>query len=162
MSIIHSKKHYVHLSNGSVASGAATTFDAVEAVVAPAVGDAQEVVEGSTIKAVHFELWVWGAGASGTDTQFTCAIEKVSAGQTPMTFTQSSNLGAYPNKKNIFWTSQGVIGGVDTQSIPIIRDWLLIPKGKQRFGLGDVLSVTITTLGASLQRCGLITYKEYS
>ncbi len=159
---ITSKKHYVHLSNSSIASGADTSFDAVEAVVAPATANSQEVQEGSVVKAVFFEIWVWGSEISGNDTQFLMAIEKRPSEAPAMTFAQSSNLGAYPNKKNILYTTQGVIGGRDTQAIPLIRNWLLIPKGKQRMGLGDFISVTIAATGAAMQRCGIMTFKEYS
>ncbi len=159
---IHSKKHYVGLTNSTLASGSATTFDIVNAVVAPATSNAQDIVEGTIVKAIHHELWLWGSEISGNDGQFTVAIEKVPAGQTAMTFAQAANMGAYPNKKNIFYTTQGVLGGRDNNSIPVIRDWMLLPKGKQRMGLGDHISITIAAVGAALQRCGLFTYKEYS
>ncbi len=79
-----------------------------------------------------------------------------------MTYAQSLNLGAYPNKKNILYTTQGVIGGRDTQAIPVMRQWLLIPKGKQRMGLADKVEVTIASTGTAMQRCGIFTFKEYS
>ncbi len=159
---ITSKKHYVHLANASLASGALLSFAAVEGVVAPAVSAAQEVQEGSVVKAVYFEIWIYGLGATGVDTQFFMAIEKRPSNAPAMTFANSSNLGAYDNKKNILYTTQGVIGGIDTNSIPIIKNWLLIPKGKQRIGLGDNIQVNIATVGAAIQRCGVMTFKEYS
>lgn len=159
---IQSRKHYVHLSNAVTTTGTLLSFEAVNAVVAPATSLPADIQEGSVIKAVYFEIWIYGLGASGTDTQFFMAIEKLTGGQPEMTFAQSATLGAYPNKKNILYTTQGVIGGIDTNSIPIIKNWLLIPKGKQRFGLGDRLQVNISALGANINRCGIMTFKEYN
>ncbi len=158
---IVSRKHYVHLTNSELASGGITSFNAVDAVVAPATASSEDVIEGSVVKAVHFEIWCGGRGAANADTQFFMAIEKLPTSAPAMTLAQSSNLGAYPNKKNVLYTTQGVLGDGTTQSVPIIRDWLLIPKGKQRMGLGDRIAVTITTLGQAMNRCGIITYKEY-
>lgn len=129
--------------------------------MAPATSNANDVAEGSVIRAVHMEMWILGGGATTVDTQFIAQIEKVSSGASPATFANMLNLGAYANKKNILWTSQGVVGASDTNSIPIIRDWLLIPKGKQRFGAGDRLVMTVATVETTLQHCGLFVYKEY-
>ncbi len=158
---INANKHYVMIPNANIASAALGTIDVVDAVVAPATSNAFDVEEGSIVKAVYIELWIFGLGASGTDTQFFLAVEKLPAGATPMTQAQSLNLGAYPNKKNILFTSQGVIGGIDTNSVVVLRNWILIPKGKQRMGLADRIVLSVATLGAPMQRCGFITYKEY-
>ncbi len=158
---INANKHYVQFSNANIASGALEALIAVDAVQAPATGNARDVEEGSIVKALYLEIWCYGLGASGTDTQFFLDVEKIPSGATTMTFAQSSNLSAYPNKKNILYTTQGVIGGIDTNSVALLRNWILIPKGKQRMGLGDRVVVNVTTVGAPMQRCGFSTYKEY-
>ncbi len=160
---INTVKHYVHLGNAAIANGAILDYVIANAVVAPATGNAFDVREGSVIKAVHIEVWCMGAGATGEDTQFTAILYKNPSGATPITFAQSSNLGAYPNKKNILYTTQGVVGTfIDgTNPIPIIRQWFAIPKGKQRMGSDDSIRVAIASTGTILQRCGLSTYKEY-
>ncbi len=158
---INANKHYVQLSNANIASGALFAFTIVDAVSAPATTTTADVEEGSVVKAVYIEMWIYGLGASGTDTQFFLDVEKIPSGATTMTFAQSSTLSAYPNKKNILYTSQGVIGGIDTNSVAVLRNWILIPKGKQRMGLGDKIVLNIATIGAPLQRCGFSTYKEY-
>ncbi len=158
---INANKHYVHLSNNQVASGAISTIVQANAVVAPAASNPNDVEEGSVIKAIYIEIWLYGQGASGIDTQFFMCTMKKPSDAPDLTFGQSSNLGAYPNKKNVLYTTQGVIGGIDNNSIPIIKNWLLIPKGKQRMGLGDQIVTYITSVGAVMQRCGFATYKEY-
>ncbi len=161
---INTNKHYFHRTNISVGTGTVIAIEIVDAVTAPAVATAGEVRQGAVIKAIMVEFWLWGAGATGVDTQFNFIIEKVSSGQASVTAAQIVNLGAYPNKKNVFFYSQGVIGaGVDgAQAIPVHRAWMLIPKGKQRMGLGDKIVVSMEPIGSSIQLCGFATYKEYT
>ncbi len=120
------------------------------------------VIEGAVIKAVYCEVWIKGLGASDADTQFNLAIYKNPGGNHVMTYAETLTMMGYDNKKNILFSSQGVVGGIGGgQSVPVIREWLKIPKGKQRFGLGDTFIVTITTTGQSLDGCALFVYKEY-
>ncbi len=135
----------------------------IDAVIPSAVNLVNEVEEGSVVKAVFIERWIQSDGVETTRTQFNLTIEKVPAGQAPMTQVQSLNAGSYPNKKNILYMSQGILGGEGTQgAVPIIRNWFKIPKGKQRFGLGDRLFVNIAMLGQQAEACGFATYKEYT
>ncbi len=160
---INTVKHYVHFTNAILASGGIDGLEIVNAVVAPATSNAEDVREGAIIKAVYIEMWLTNDGGTGTDNQFNVALEKIPTSGIAMTYAQSVNLGAYPNKKNVLFTSQGVQGasvdGID--GIPVLRSWILIPKGKQRFGLGDRLVLNISSTGFSLRRCGMSTYKEY-
>ncbi len=160
---INANKHYVHLTNASVASGAIRNHFVVDAVVAPASANAFDVEEGSVVKAIYFEYWINSDGGTGTTTQFALIIEKVPSNLASVSAAQMLNLGAYTNKKNIFYSTQGNLGAsVDGQSsVPIQRGWLLIPKGKQRMGLGDRIITTIAPVGQAVTICGIVTYKEY-
>ncbi len=160
---INTVKHYVHRANNIVASGSILNDVIVDAVVAPAVAASNQVREGAVVKAVYVESWIQNDGGTGQDNQFNVALEKISSNGPAMTFTQSVNLGGYLNKKNILFTSQGVQGAsVDgVPAVPVLRAWVLIPKGKQRFGAGDSLVLNISSTGFSLRNCGLYTYKEY-
>ncbi len=161
---INTVKHYVTRTNTDTASAAVANTIWINAVVAPATGTTADVKEGSIVKAIHIEMWIQGSGTTGLDTQFNFAIYKAPAGIAAFTAAEMVNLGGTANKKNIFFVSQGVIGaGIDgNQSIPIFNAWLLIPKGKQRFGLGDRLFSTFTPTGTSCQNCGIATYKEFT
>ncbi len=159
--IINAIKHYVQHENAQIATGAIRTMVNAQAVAQSAVTTTADVVEGSIIKAFYLELWVKSFAAAGTDVKFQLCIEKVPAGVTSITFTQMNNLMSYPNKKNIFYYSQGVIGDSTTQGVPVVRNWFKIPKGKQRFGLDDAYVATISSTAAALQICGFSTYKEY-
>ncbi len=158
---IVSIKHYNNIENASVADAARRTMVAVNAVAQQSVSGTNDVVEGSIIKACFFEIWFKGNAVAGTEDKFQLVIEKVVADQASITFTQMNNLMSYPNKKNILFTSQGVTGDLTTQSVPIIRNWVKIPKGKQRFGVGDSLVVSVSSTGATANVCGLNVFKEY-
>ncbi len=160
---INSVKHYVQLENAVIADGARTTRVLVDAVASGTLPTStDEVHEGAIIKAVFIEMWFKGNATAGTEDKFQLVLEKIPAGGSGVTFTTMNNLSAYNNKKNILFVSQGVTGDLTTQSIPIIRNWFKIPKGKQRFGLGDLLAVSISSTGATANHCGFATYKEYN
>ncbi len=158
---INSIKHYVHRSNVGIATGTITNVIIVDAVVAPGNATPQAVTEGSVIKAVYLEFWLASNAAEGAETQFTLTVEKKRSLEAAMTNAQANNLGAYPNKKNILYTTQGIVNSnTGSGAVPVIRQYVLIPKGKQRFGLDDQFVVNIAAVGA-LQLCGISTYKEY-
>ncbi len=157
---INSLKHFVPTTNQAIASGAIVNVLVANSIVAPATTATNSVEEGSVVKAIHLEYWLTGNELSGNTTQFVLTVEKKPAGATSMTNAQALNLQSYLNKKNILYTTQGVLGSsIDGQSVPVIRDWQLIPKGKQRMGLGDQLVVNIAAVG-KLRVCGIAIYKE--
>ncbi len=159
---INSVKHYIHVENATVASGARRGVVLIDATAAPATSAVEDVKEGAIIKAVFIESWVKSNASAGTDTKFQFQIEKVPAGQVGVSFTQMNNLQTYDNKKNTLFFSQGVIGDLTTQAIPVVRQWFKIPKGKQRFGLGDRLIINVAATAAEINNCGFATYKEYT
>ncbi len=161
---INSIKHYVPQTNVGIASGAGLSITLVESVAAPATATTAEVKQGAIVKAIHVEYWLLNTGVTAEETQFVIALEKVPGGASgAMSVTDLLNLGAYDNKKNILWTSQGILASAldGVQAMPIIRTWVLIPKGKQRFGLNDKLVLSLTSVGQTLNICGLSTFKEY-
>ncbi len=159
--MVHSTKHYVQLPITSVATGVQDQNTIVLAVEGTLANLATEVSEGSTIKAVYFEMWLQNTGNLG---EFIATISKNPENNPGPTFAQQANLTAYTNKKNVFWTSQGLTSNDGVSGpVNIIRGWVKIPKSKQRFGLGDALTINISNVSSnSLNRCGFATYKEYS
>ncbi len=158
--IIHSIKRYPQFDNASTASGAR-----INRIVADAVNVAStvsQIQQGSVLKAVYLELWVRSQASTGNDTKFQLVVEKLPAGQTAITFTQMNNLETYPNKKNVLFFSQGVLGDLNTQAIPVVRQWFKVPKSKQRFGLGDRFVMSISATNFAIDTCGFATYKEYT
>jgi len=159
--IINAIKHYVQFENTEIANGTRRNMVAVTAVGQADVAATDEVVEGSVIKAIFLEIWVKSKAGAGLENKFQLAVTKAPSGIGTISFGDMNNLMAFDNKKNIFLFSQGVTGDLTTQSIPIVRQWFKIPKGKQRFGLGDRFEVTVSSTGAVFDSCGFATYKEY-
>ena len=142
-----------------VPDNTSNTFQLVEALAKGAARTAtSDVEEGAVVKAVYLEYWINGKMDDGTAQ---IIIYKRPAGVAGPTNAEMSNLAAYANKKNIFEMHQGLApaGG---NVVPMFRHWIKIPKGKQRFGLGDLLDVKISAVGSDLQICGFCTYKEYN
>ncbi len=157
---INTEKHYLATSKTSVAQSTVLAIPIVDAVADPTATN--EVQEGAIIKAVHLEYWVSVDATLGDIGQQIAVLEKVPVNQASITFAQIVNLGAYTNKKNILWTFQGLVNDSNSSgAIPIIRDWMLIPKGKQRFGLSDRLVFTLASVVTTAVICGLSTYKEF-
>jgi len=158
---IHSKKHYVQWSFSQVLSTARNNENIVDSVAVADINTAPEVNEGSVIKAVFVELWLL---SSSNDTTEIVTLMKSPAGVAPA-YTDLIALSTYDNKKNILFTHQGLSANDGISSARrVIAQWFPIPKGKQRFGLGDRLQLSIANQHASatLDYCGMATYKEYS
>jgi len=159
--IIHSQKHYVQLTLSPVTTGVSLSTLVVSAVEGTTANLVNEVIEGAIVKAVYVEIWAIG---SVSDQFFTAILEKTPAGSAAATVAQMAALGTYANKKNVLYTTQGLASNDGIAApIAIIRQWFKIPKGKQRFGLGDNLRFNLSSRGdATITICGFFTYKEYT
>ncbi len=154
-------KHYVQISRSQVSTVARNTEDIILAVEGTVANQVDEVPEGAIVKAVFIELWILD---SANDGSFVINVQKLPSGLGAMSFANTNSLGTYENKKNILYTTQGLSpnNGVGNP-VPILRQWIKIPKSKQRFGLGDKLKITLTNNGLNnLEYCGFATYKEYT
>ncbi len=158
---VHSTKHYVQLPINQIATGTRETNVIVSAQESTVANLATEVREGSSIKAVYFEMWLQNEGTLG---EFIMTITKSLEAATGPNFTEMASLFSYTNKKNILYTTQGLTSNDGISGpVNIIRGWVKIPKSKQRFGLGDRLQMNIANVSSNdLVRCGFALYKEYS
>ncbi len=103
--MVHSTKHYVQITLSTAATVSSNNETLAIAVERQTANTASEVEEGSTIKAVYFEMWAIGGSA---DEFFTAIVAKYPGGVAAITFAQLSSLFTWPNKKNIFYTTQGL------------------------------------------------------
>ncbi len=161
--IIHSKKHIVQVSQGTVAQGSVINTTLVEATEATSTTPTAIEV-GAVVKSCYVEFWVSQDSASIVGS-YTFIIVKDPGGAQAPTQTEMAALHDYTNKKNILFTAQGLLTPNDGGQVPIVRGWYKIPKGKQRFGLGDKLRITMrnnNSTAIDLNFCGLAIYKEYS
>ncbi len=159
--MVHSQKHYVQLSLTEVLAGAAQSFVIAESVQVVDKNSVQEVENGSTIKAVYVETWV-KAGVATNLGQVVAMLVKLPSGVGTATTTEMAALGNYDNKKNILYTTQGLVNNEDQNAKILVKGWFKIPKGKQRMGLGDSIEVRIFAQTTTLDWCGFTTYKEYT
>ncbi len=160
---IHSVKHYVGQTITSVLSATMLNIEVINAVIAPAAANANEVPEGSVIKAVYIEMWTLNDAASGVAASFNFTLERSTIDIPDMTLAEALNLTAYTNKKNVLYVTQGALAAAKDggASIPMMRQWFKIPKGKQRFGLGDQLKLNLASLANNIDICGIFVYKAY-
>ncbi len=122
------------------------------------------VEEGAIVKACYVELWVSQDSASVVGS-YTVVICKDPGGQAGMSTAEMAALHDYPAKKNILFTAQGLLTPNDGGQVPVVRGWYKIPKGKQRFGLKDVLRLSLrnnNTTAIDINFCGLAIFKEYT
>ena len=159
--MVHSVKHYVQFPIDQIGMGTSQSNRVMIAIVQTSANIANEISEGSTIKAVFFELWLQN---EGTLSEFIVTISKNPEDGTGPTFAEQASLFTYTNKKNVLYTTQGLTPNDGVSGpINVLRGWIKIPKSKQRFGLGDSLTLNISNVSTNdLVRCGFCTFKEYS
>ncbi len=150
-------KHIFHTPATTIASGAQLAITLVDTVVEGAArATAVDVEEGARIESVFVEYWIQGVTAAKTATW--CILKRPANVAGP-TFAQMANLGGYPNKKNILNTGQG-IAPTSGNVMNIYKGWIRIPKGKQRFGIDDKLSMNVAAVGTNVILCGIVIFKE--
>ncbi len=159
---INSIKHIVQHTQTTVASATVTSLQDVKGrAFQSSVNSADDVIQGTVIKAIYIELWI--LANTGVESSFVMIFEKSPGGQANPTFAEMALLDSYSNKKNVLYTTQGLVGGNTTNPIPVYRGWIKIPKGKQRFGLNDDFTISIAALGATaVDFCGMTIYKAYN
>ncbi len=159
--MVHSSKHYVQHTLTTTTTGAKFDLVIVDAKQIGGVVNPDEVQEGASIKAVYIEMWIIG---SVLNQFYTAVAYKVSSGGAGPTVTELANFTSYENKKNVFWTSQGLASNDGIAGpVSIIRGWIKIPKGKQRFGLSDKFIFTLMSRGSDdIISCGIAIFKEYT
>ncbi len=158
---INSVKHIVQRSLLTIDEQTRAIVNVITVLDAQATTP-DHIAVGAVIKAVFLEYWILGESSQPCTT--TWIVEKTVSGGIGASQSEMQNLHDYVNKKNILRTGQGVIGDSNTNPIPVIREWIKIPKGKQRFGLGDALRFTVSCIGEAnngLEICGNAIYKEY-
>ncbi len=159
--VIKSTKHLVQIPFDPILTGTAEVKSLITTVNVVNKDTSVEIEEGAIVKACYVELWSINASSDGHEI---VTLTKRSNNQSGLTFAEMGNLFAFPEKKNIFFTHQG-LSSSDNAGSPtaVMRGWYKIPKSKQRFGLGDTLALTISNPSSTtLNICGFALYKEYT
>ncbi len=156
---VQTHKHYVQWTITPVSVGT-TVVEQIALAVNVTIADmGNEVIEGATVSAMYIELWVIGQSDSASGNVL-ASFYKKPGGASDISTAEHINLEAYDNKKNIFYHTQGITNDGVANATPFIRQWFKIPKGKQRMGRNDELSLAITTQAEAVNYCGFATYKE--
>ncbi len=161
--VIHSKKHINQISQGTIAQGAIATTVLVDAREAGSTTPSG-IEEGASVKAIYIEMWLGNASTSVVGS-YTCIVFKNPGGTDNPVTGDLAALHDWSNKKNILFTSQALVPPTDGGQVMVLRQWIKIPKGKQRFGLLDRLQISIRNNNATsvdVNFCGLALYKEYT
>ncbi len=159
--IVHSTKHYIQFPIDQIATGTIQNIILANSVESTVANLANEVEEGTEIRAIQIQLLLQNQGNLG---EFIVILEKIARAGNGITFAESANLFGYNNKKNVLFVSQGLTSndGVGNPQ-QIMNQWFKIPKGKQRMGLTDRIILSIANVSSGdLNRCGKAVYKEYS
>ncbi len=154
---VNTDKHYVNVAIATVASTSIANVQIVSGKETPSTNT--QVRIGSNVSAIYIELWV-ESDASNAASSFNITVEKLINAGTPMSNTNAFDLNSYTNKRNILYTTQGLTPAQDNNPIPVIRQWIKIPKGKQRIALEDRINLNIASVAGGVQFCGFFTYKE--
>ncbi len=161
--IIKSKKHIFQISQATV--GQAAIVNTVFADGQEATGLTPTAIEeGAIVKACYVEFWVSQDSASVVGS-YTVALFKLPGVGTAAASADLAALHDWDNKKNIFFSAQGLLTPNDGGQVPVLRGWYKIPRGKQRFGLNDRMVIAIRNNNATaidINFCGLVIYKEYT
>ncbi len=159
--IINSEKRIPQTTLTTIAQFAVVRTDLVSATQGADVTKAIEVDVGTVVKAIYLEYWLIG-GETAQGSTFTATLEKSPGGGNVPDSTTMGDLNAYENKKNILYTTQGLVAESAANPTPVIRMWIKIPKGKQRFGNGDRLIWAVKAVTGSLDMCGFAIFKAYN
>ncbi len=155
---VNATKHIVQVSLANVAAGAISQFSIVDALQVPTLTAADEVREGAIVSACYIELWVTSGDAAQASTIIT--LEKLIGSSAAMTAAEIAALNAYDNKKNVLNIFMGLVAPNVQVATPAIRGWYKIPKGKQRFGIGDRLVLNVMGQSNDVNVCGFFLFKE--
>ncbi len=157
---INSVKHIVQETITSITVGTVGNFLVATAIASPGATTSTDVAVGTVIKAVYLELWLISDTSSVSTA--TTAFMKLTAGTGLATNADMADLHNYSSKMNIFENHQGIISGNAGNPQPFYRGWVKIPKGKQRLGINEKLSLAIRSITGTTDFCGLAVYKAYN
>ncbi len=134
--MVHSIKNEVNTVNGLTAGANNTTVIAV-AVDSPASATANNVRQGSSIKAIWFEFWYYGlTGANVNDILDMYMMKNPGANLTPP---NPGTVGTSNEKKFVIREWKGLAGTKTTGGTPYSRSggWIKIPRRYHRMGTDD-------------------------
>ncbi len=160
--VIQSRKHIFQIALSSII-GVGIDSQSLAVAVEGAHTSSSSIAEGAIVKAVYVELWLLNSAANLGS--FTMILYKNPGGSNTATSADMAALHDWDNKKNILYTTQGITPSGGAAGFPMMayKNWIKIPKGKQRFGLNDKLILAMrNNTTDDLNFCGVAIFKEYT
>ncbi len=157
--IIDSRKHEIRFSNLLEAGGVLKTVIIADAKNLPAVAADDDVVSGSVVKAIFFELNFNVEGNITATVDW--AIFKRKSGQGSAAF--DPTIPNEATRSQVFLWGMEMPAGINNSAAIKRIGTLLIPKGKQRMSEGDtwIFTYRYSASGNIADSCGHFIYKEY-
>ncbi len=159
--VIHSQKHYIQKSITTVTGGTVNVTPMSVAVTVDLKNSASEVEEGAIVKAIYLEIWARSSEAA-TASSGQMIVYKTQGDSSDPSAADMADLDSWDNKKNILYTTMGLINDNASIATPLFKGWIKIPKSKQRQGLADKLKFAMFPAAVDWHVCGFATYKEYT
>ncbi len=156
-SMIKSRKRIVQLTTTTASFGTTNNETITFAVQEPDNTNPKECNVGVVIQAIYVEIWAMCAAAQPGAANLT--LEKRVSGLPNMSHTSALALDGYGNKNNIFKIHQGLIPDANSNPIPVLREWIMIPKGKQRMSLNDAWVLNVAAIIDDVEYCGFFQFK---
>ncbi len=157
---INSEKRIVQTTLSTVAANGQASVILVNVQQEPVAGTPSHVAVGTIVKAIYVEMWVL-ASAQQPSTMTGIIVKSPNGVASPST-SEFADLNSWTNKNNILQMHQGLVGDANSNPIPIFREWIKIPKGKQRMSIGDKIHFAIKGITDSTEFCGVTIFKAYN
>ncbi len=158
---INSIKHIVDNQGGLVA-GTNTQVTLIDAVDAPVLATANQVITGSRVNAIFLNVQVSATQTSALANVYFYLAKNAGSNIVGTSFPDGNVTGVSDFKKLIFHTEM-IMTEKNTTAIPrtIFKGILMIPKHMRRMGHDDIIQINLFSPGVTFEYCVQCIYKEY-
>ncbi len=155
---VHSIKHVIDIQGGAVA-GTPAQSTIVNAVDAPVLANTSEVETGCTVNAIYLKVEVNATTSVALSNAYMTIFKSPGGNIAPP---GANTVGSDDDKRYVIHQEMVMLQQVDNSNprtlfVGVIR----IPRGYRRFGINDLLRVTVFSPGVNLNFCLQSIYKEY-
>ncbi len=155
---VHRIKHVVDSQFGATLGTPAVT-KVIDAVDAPVLGTTRQVETGCTVNGIYLGVEVYATTAGALANAYLMVFKNPGGN---LTLPEPNVVGGDDNKKYVIhqemvMLEKQVAGNPRT----LFKGVIAIPRGYRRFGINDLLQVSIFSPGVNLDVCLQCIYKEF-
>ncbi len=157
---VHRLKHVVD-AQFAISAGTAVNTIIINSIDAPVIGNTSEVETGSTINGIYLNVEGYQTSATGGAlSNFYMIVFKNPGGN--LTVPTPNVVGADDNKKYVIHQEMRMRQNLDNGNPRTLFNGVIaIPKGYRRFGIRDLLQVSVFTPAGTMDICIQAIYKEF-